>query len=938
MQQPSAKNGLSGYNSLNDPHLQNYFTNKTVTNYLKKAGVVTRKGEIVPDAVYRTNMANAERRRKAREQLTQELLNKSINLQRKYESEIQHRLEEIAKLELIRKIRLETRTSNNKFGFKTKGKKKPKRLREKEEGAISGGKRGDESVEPNSQATEQHETSPEGDTYTNGSFSYMSNDYRTNDYMTNTNDYITNDGTTTDYMTNDYKTNDYMTNDYMTNDYMTTECTPVTDHTCSCMNSSYQEGSRLSTFTDESYYSYCSECDKECMVVDQDDLLPYSGKPCLQDPNTSVRFHDDTVAPLFPTVDCMLCPCETCDETCCELPVTLMFVGCCSTRTDEPTEIHIEQQHNCDAVFCVYQQCHYMKDIFTFVSHHERDFPFVLYVYLNGLLHMKLNTCCEYKHLPGYRFGGKRGQFILVDVKGTSSCTLCEESFTKFQEETSESTIGVGNIKMEEEIVIDVPRNEVAEICVPVENTEMSMLIDLDGQKAKLKDPEGDTFEIYDSEETSSAAPSSVLLSSPTCQCHEGVVQDDKEAEQKCICTNYHSAGVTTESSHSPCSAESPVDEAAAEKQTSNTSCACSQHSDHHHHHHPCHCLQHDTSFSSNAPQGVRIGGGGNSSGSGCESVASNITGGAVSTGEKANAATNEDSNYEEDNEVTAGGGKDDDIAVTQVEEKDFDGDDEDNASAGDDVQSESQHEISETEQGGGQQQSPQMVLYYQNSNENNSLKRTSPQDSVSQVLYLDTNLLSMKLEQLQQQQQEGLQVEEQDQSKEQEDQSHEKRKERDLLRADAIQDTDELHEMMEPVPEEEDNNTIHTSRSNNNNSDGNVNATTNNHTNNNDHNNNNTGNTPLDLVHKSTQAMLLDEQCTVAKAEMGACTSERGTQVIVKDMQKQQLGKSRDFRKSKNEEDTVSLITKFENSVLWKNSNLVLPESALKKQKTAPS
>ncbi|XP_036368324.1 uncharacterized protein LOC115223430 isoform X2 [Octopus sinensis] len=933
MQQLPTKNGVGGYNSLNDPHLQNYFTNKTVTNYLKKAGVVTRKGEIVPDAVYRANMAHEERRRKAREQLTSELLNKSVNLQRKYESEIQHRLEEIAKLELIRKIRLETRTIN-KFGIKAKGKKKSKRMREKDEGAISGGKRGDESVEPNSQATEQHETSPEGDAYTNGSFSYMSNDYRTNDYMTN-----------------DYMTNDYMTNDYMTNDYRTTECTPITDHTCSCMNSSYQDGSRQSTYTDDSYYSYCSECNKECMVVDQDDLLPYCGKPCLQDPNTSVRFHDDTVAPLFPTVDCTLCPCETCDETCCKLPVTLMFVGCCGSQTDEPTEIHIEQQHNCDEVFCVYQQCHYIKDIFTFVSHHERDFPFILYVYLNGLLHMKLNTCCEYKHLPGYRFGGRRGQLILVDVKGTSSCTLCEESFTKFQEETSESTIGVGDIKMEEEIVIDVPRNEVAEICVPAEeNTKMSMLIDLEGQKAKVKAVEGDTFEIYDSEATSSATASSVLLSSPTCQCHEVAVQDNREAEEKCVCTNYHSTGATTEateSSHSPCSAESPVDECVCEKETSNTSCVCSQHSDHHrhhhhhhHHHHSCHCLHHDSSFSSNAPPSVRIGGGGHSSGSGHESVGSNIAGGAVSTGGKATVATNEESNSEEDNEVTADGGnvKDDDIVVERVEEKDFDGDDEDNASAADDVQSESQHDISETEQG-GQQQSPQLVLYYQNSNENNSLRRTSPQDSVSQVLYLDTNLLSMKLEQLQQQQQEGLQqVEEEDQPKRQEDQSHEKGNKRDLLKADSIQDTDELPEIMEPVPddveEEEDKNTSHTNSSNNNNSDGddNVNATTNNHTNNNDHNNNNTGSTALDLVHKSTQVMLLDEECSVAKAETGACTSERGTQVSVKEMQKQQMGKS------KNEEDTVSLITKFENSVLWKNSNFVLPESALKKQKTVPS
>lgn len=67
---------------------------------------MNRDGAPVPEAIYRTNVIKAERRRRAKEELTKCLVAESINLQRQYENEIKSRLDEIAKLERVRKLRV----------------------------------------------------------------------------------------------------------------------------------------------------------------------------------------------------------------------------------------------------------------------------------------------------------------------------------------------------------------------------------------------------------------------------------------------------------------------------------------------------------------------------------------------------------------------------------------------------------------------------------------------------------------------------------------------------------------------------------------------------------------------------------------------------------------------------------------------------------------
>ena len=67
---------------------------------------INKKREIVPEATYRANITRAEQKQEVKEALAQAIVHKSLDLQLKRESEIQKRLEEIAKLELVRKIRV----------------------------------------------------------------------------------------------------------------------------------------------------------------------------------------------------------------------------------------------------------------------------------------------------------------------------------------------------------------------------------------------------------------------------------------------------------------------------------------------------------------------------------------------------------------------------------------------------------------------------------------------------------------------------------------------------------------------------------------------------------------------------------------------------------------------------------------------------------------
>lgn len=56
---------ISQYNSLTDPYLQGYYSKSIIRNHLKQTGLINRRGEIIPDEIWRKRIATKERMEQA---------------------------------------------------------------------------------------------------------------------------------------------------------------------------------------------------------------------------------------------------------------------------------------------------------------------------------------------------------------------------------------------------------------------------------------------------------------------------------------------------------------------------------------------------------------------------------------------------------------------------------------------------------------------------------------------------------------------------------------------------------------------------------------------------------------------------------------------------------------------------------------------------------
>ena len=67
---------------------------------------IDRRGEIVSENTYRLNMARKEHKKHVRELLAQAIVHKTLDMERNRQVEIRKKLEEIAKIELVRRVRV----------------------------------------------------------------------------------------------------------------------------------------------------------------------------------------------------------------------------------------------------------------------------------------------------------------------------------------------------------------------------------------------------------------------------------------------------------------------------------------------------------------------------------------------------------------------------------------------------------------------------------------------------------------------------------------------------------------------------------------------------------------------------------------------------------------------------------------------------------------
>ena len=97
---------MASYNSLQDKHLVGYFNNSKMKRHLRKSGLVTRRGEIVTENTYRLNMARKEHQKHVRDIMAQAIVHKALDMERHRQAEIKRKLEEISKVELVRRVRV----------------------------------------------------------------------------------------------------------------------------------------------------------------------------------------------------------------------------------------------------------------------------------------------------------------------------------------------------------------------------------------------------------------------------------------------------------------------------------------------------------------------------------------------------------------------------------------------------------------------------------------------------------------------------------------------------------------------------------------------------------------------------------------------------------------------------------------------------------------
>lgn len=362
------------YNSLADTHLQAYFSNRNLLRHLRKAGLINKKKEIIPETTYRANITRAEQKREVKEALAQAIVYKSLDLQLKRESEIQKRMEEIAKLELVKKIRserLQRRTQSNPSSRNSSG---------------------------------QHPAWKYFTLYPNKQDSFPASRPRTAYRKQNIRDSTSLTSVDTASCIDSYS-----------------ESTTTTSLRESDLPMKHARGDARG-HPKKPNRILQQKCGPNLTKYDQEKL---KASPYLY----SVPSTEKKTLKLFDIpsgVRKIYLPPESMANKRTNCLVTMLYLGTGTNITWEEsspgTEIVIQQQHCGGNTLCVYRGHHKAHEKFSFVSHRHLNFPFSLSIYLAGILYLRVSACCEYRHHKGSRLGGPQGLFSLLNVQGASPC------------------------------------------------------------------------------------------------------------------------------------------------------------------------------------------------------------------------------------------------------------------------------------------------------------------------------------------------------------------------------------------------------------------------------------------------------------------------------------------------------------------------------------
>ncbi|XP_020895485.1 glutamate-rich protein 3-like [Exaiptasia diaphana] len=355
----AAPGQLEAYNSLQDKHLAGYFNNNRMKKHLVKSGLITKKGKLIDEKTYRLNMAKKEHRKHVRDLLATAILHKALDLERDRQYQIRKRLDEIYKVELVRRVKDER------------------------------GRKGDEHILPlltprERSARRKARKHVRPSTAPAGSSQDMSAAHPSDiqyDEATGKLCYTVESGQET--AMNAYLRDDSDPNSPYTRAYPGTYPVPAPPPTGTPRRTRPSTSSATRRKTRPHRFHYLART--EPAVAHRVQLQSMA--------EVTMKF----LGPSLTLTNSMF-------------------------PEDRLCEVMVLQQHCGGSTLCVFRELLPPNTIFTFISRRHRGSPFGLTLYIDSMQDIRLSSCCEYKHKPGHILGGRNGHFQFVQVEGAAPC------------------------------------------------------------------------------------------------------------------------------------------------------------------------------------------------------------------------------------------------------------------------------------------------------------------------------------------------------------------------------------------------------------------------------------------------------------------------------------------------------------------------------------
>lgn len=418
---------LGTYNSLTDQHLTHYFKKPSVKRQLRNAGLITKEGTIIPDSIRKLRETEKQQQKQAHEFLANAIVQKTLELERLREAEIQHHLDDINKIELVERIK-----------------------------------------SARSKSTKNHASLP----YQSASKFSQSADslslplLQTRDYNWNKSSFPFN-YTLPDYMLENIKNFDKVNKEEYplgsqqikkgssaklhkerkneNFDYQRSKSAGAKLKNIDSHNQIYKNAFKVLLNSSVSpYLSPILSKGKSISNIQRNLSANFRTRKKSKSINKNKKNNQHKISKIIeePTAVNLYeshnnnnmeyfkikKPVLQVSESCCK--VTLCFHGATSTYAwmipHIYQEVHIIQQHCGGNSICIFKKQLQAEDIFTFVSRRHRGYPFSITIFIDSIRHLRLSTCCEYRYQCGSKLGGKRGQFTLIDVQGSKPCFRCQ--------------------------------------------------------------------------------------------------------------------------------------------------------------------------------------------------------------------------------------------------------------------------------------------------------------------------------------------------------------------------------------------------------------------------------------------------------------------------------------------------------------------------------